>query len=129
MAEPFATSDDVAKLLMRDLTDAETTLADAMLLVASAKIRAQFPDIDDRIAAGTLDPVIAPHVAAEMVKRYLEARGPNDALSEQAGPFGKTWAKGESAKLMLTEDDLALLAPSGARAPRTINLGLGIPGP
>jgi len=85
--------------------------------------------IDDRIADGTVDETIVAHVAAEMVKRYLDARGPNDPIREEAGPFAETWGQGQGAALVLTDDDCALLAPTGPRRPRTINLGLGIPAP
>ena len=129
MSAPFATPADVALLMKRDLTDDETTLAERKLVVASAKIRARFPTIDSRITAGTIDPGLVTDVAAEMVKRYLQARDPGDAIREEAGPFAEAWSRGDGGAVELTGEDLALLAPASLGRPRYIALGLGIAPP
>jgi hypothetical protein len=128
MAAPFATTDDVAAI-WRPLSDAEETTATVLVEVASTIVRERFPNIDARLAAGTLSPTLARQVVAGMVRRYLEVRGPDIPIEEQAGPFRERWSPPQAAALTLTRDDVALLTPPTRRRRRTIPLGLGIAPP
>lgn len=67
--DPFATPADVAA--WRSLTPAEQIAVATQLEFASEIIRAELPDIDTRIAAGTLSTALAKHVAVQMVLRHL----------------------------------------------------------
>jgi hypothetical protein len=68
MADPFADPSDVAAR-WRPLSDVESATASALLDDASALIRAEYPDIDSRIAAGVLSAASVLAVTAGMVKR------------------------------------------------------------
>lgn len=110
MAEPFATSADVEDR-WRPLTPAETSIADTLVMDASALIRARFPGIDDTIAAGNLDAGIVTMVVAGMVKRALIA--PLDGVSQQSegtGPYShsETFAN-PMRNVFLTAADLVLI--------------------
>lgn len=68
----FATHTDVANL-WRPLTSEEQARATYLLGVASRRIRRDFPDVDDRLAAGTLADADVRDVAASMVIPVLGA--------------------------------------------------------
>jgi hypothetical protein len=112
---PLATVEDVNGRM--PLTDAQATLAQTLLLVASAMLRRQVPDIDSRIAAGTEDPLVVAQVPTEMVLRVL--RNPEALRQRQqtVGPFAETWSYDQTLAagyLTITPADLALLAPQVA---------------
>lgn len=72
----------------RDLTPAESGTVNALLDDASALLRAEYPDIDDRIATGNLDADVVAGIVAGMVKRSLMSPEPGITQeSETAGPF------------------------------------------
>jgi hypothetical protein len=128
MAAPFATPADIAAI-WRPLTAAEETTAEVLVDVASTIVRERFPTIDARLAAGALSPLLARQVVAGMVRRYLEVRGPDIPIEEQAGPFRERWSPPQAAALALTRDDAALLTPPARRRRSSIPLGLGIAPP
>jgi hypothetical protein len=129
MADPFATSDDVADL-WRPLTDTESNQVDSLLLVASAQLRQRLRNIDDRIAlfASTptadlaLDPILAVNAVVNAVRRYLN--NPTGALNQTVttGPYSKTIGYGERTGsqflprgvVLITDDDVAPLLPPDA---------------
>jgi hypothetical protein len=72
----------------RDLTPAETSIVNALLDDASALLRAEYPDIDDRIATGNLDADVVAGIVGRMVKRSLVSPDlPLQHETENAGPF------------------------------------------
>jgi hypothetical protein len=85
MADPFADPSDVAAR-WRPLSDEESATASALLDDASALIRAEYPDIDSRIAAGVLSAASVLAVTAGMVKRAMIA--PADGVSQQSETVG-----------------------------------------
>lgn len=126
----LATVDDLVTA-WRPLTDTESSAAANLLAVASAVIRRRFPTIDTRIATGDIEQVIVTHVAAELVRRFLSTRNPDEPVQQGAGPFTAGWPQAVTARAMvLNGDDLGMLAPvtTSTRA-RTIRLGLGITPP
>lgn len=117
--EPFATYGDVEEI-WRTLTPEEQTRATKLIEYASRKIRRLFVNIDDRIAAGSLDPLDVEMVVVAMVKRAMM----NSSLegmasqSQTAGPFAQTVKPSNpNGNLYLTKDEIASLgtrrAPMG----------------
>lgn len=94
MGVPYATTADLVAR-WRPLTVSETGTATVLLGDASVKIRAEFPDVDERIAADpqTLDPDVPKMVVCAMVKRAMLA-GTDEAVAasvqEAAGPFSRS---------------------------------------
>ncbi|MEX3655252.1 Gp19/Gp15/Gp42 family protein [Mycolicibacterium fortuitum] len=86
--DAFATSDELENR-WRPLSPSEKDRATVLLGDASVWLRAWFPDVDDRIAAGTLDVVAAEMVACAMVKRaMLDSDGLASEQNQQTmGPF------------------------------------------
>lgn len=101
--------------MFRPLSDAETTLAESLILRASAMLRNNAPTIDARIAAGTLDPVLASTAVAQMVIRVL--KNPNSYRQQTTGPFSvtydKDWACGF---LTVLQADLDTIADTSAES-------------
>lgn len=85
---PFAVAQDVADR-WRPLSATEEATADILAADASQMIRDRWPDVDDRIAAGTLDPATLIRVVAGMVKRAMISRDSEglDSRAQTAGPF------------------------------------------
>lgn len=83
----FATTDDIAARLGRDLTDAETTMADLLLDGATAVIAEAAGKDDDW--AESLDPVpqVLRFVAVEVVHRTLCNPQSLESASEQLGAY------------------------------------------
>lgn len=85
--EPFATPSDVAAR-WSGYRDSDEDIAATLCEDASSILRAEFPDIDDRIANGSLDRARATQVVAGMVKRALIAPMDGvDSQSETVGPY------------------------------------------
>lgn len=88
MADPFATAEDVAAR-WRTLTSDEQAIADQLCIDASNMIREQWPDVDARVAAGTLMAETLERIVANMVKRAMLVGDAEGLASQQqaAGPF------------------------------------------
>ena len=67
----FATVQDLGKA-WRPLSDEESTRAIYWLEVASRRVRRRWPDVDDRITTGTLDPLDVRDVVARLVLDVLD---------------------------------------------------------
>lgn len=110
MADPFATSQDVADR-WRPLDSAEQDMADVLAGDASTLIRARFPGIDSQVTAGTVDAGVLLIVVAGMVKRAMIA--PEDGVSQAndtVGPYG--WSRSFAnpmRNVFLTAADLTLI--------------------
>jgi len=117
MGAPFATADDVDALRpFRD--EDERAVADVLLVYGAPLIRKKQPDIDARIANGTLDPLLAQLVAVQMVIRVL--RNLDGVRQETVGPSSITYDLTEAiGRLTVTDEDLATIAP----APTGIGIG------
>lgn len=71
------------------LTPAQEGLTKALLRAASALVRSQFPDVDEQIASGLLDPDVVALAVTNMVLRVL--RNPSGLRSQTIGPFSYTY--------------------------------------
>lgn len=122
---PLATVGELAELF-RPLTTAEQSLAAALLRRASGMVRSRLPNVDIRIAAGTLDAGQAALAVIHMVLRVM--RNPAGVRTETVGPFTRTFDTRSSGLLALTDAELALLAPRRRRrAPAgTIRIRAGL---
>ncbi len=107
---PLATVGEVAEVF-RPLTLAEQSLARALLRRASALIRGRFPNLDQRIASGTIPAETAGQAAINMVLPVL--RNPNGLRAESVGPFSRTFDVSRAAGLLvLTAAEEKLLEPA-----------------
>lgn len=70
MAEPFATATDLADR-WRPLSTDEIITASVLLADASDMVRESFPDVEARLAAGTLLPSTLTRIVTGMVKRVM----------------------------------------------------------
>lgn len=125
MAEtPFATATDVAAR-WRTLTSEEVTRADVLAADASDMVRTRWPDVDDRVTAGTLSALSLTRVVANMVKRAMIV-GNNEGLeshSEGSGPFNYSDKfTNPNANLYFTAEDVRLL--TGKRGGRAFGVDL-----
>ncbi|MER7331668.1 MULTISPECIES: hypothetical protein [unclassified Micromonospora] len=134
MAEPFATPEQVAAVF-RPLTAAEAAIVAARLAAASRMLRGRFPDLDARIAAGTLDPDLAADAAVAMVLRVIRKPGAlagvGNLKAEATGPFRRDYYPDEDGDLdlVVTDAEVALLTPPQIRARRpagTIRVQAGL---
>lgn len=91
----------------RPLTAAERTKAEYWIGRASRRIRSRWRDVDDRLAAGTLDAAEVQDVAVEMVLAVLGGppiRGAK-SFSEGVGPMSRSATLvGASADPLVIED-------------------------
>lgn len=119
MAEPFANLDDLI-VRWRYLGDDEVNQAVTLLDDASAILRTVVRDVDARLEASLLDPVIPKMIVCGMVKRAMLAGSAADGVSatqEQTGPFMQqvTYAN-PLGNLYLTKADKRALGVGGQRA-------------
>ena len=111
MANPAQISDLEAR--WRPLTAAETTVAEALLEDAWQILLARVPLLQSRLDAATLDPALVVAVESAMVLRVL--RNPDGKRQESIDDYSWTRDNAVSAGLLYaTDDEVALLSPSGA---------------
>lgn len=123
---PLATVGEVAEL-WRPLTQSEEALAAALLRVASQMLRARYPDMADRIAAGTLDPGAPGRAAVSMTLRVLH--NPGGLRAETVGPFSRSYdVSGAAGLLVITSVEEALMAPPRASAASRVGTIMARPG-
>lgn len=120
----FATHEDLQDR-WKELSDEEVSRADVLLEDASVWLREWFPDLESRIAAGSIDAAVAKMVACAMVKRAMISSG-NEGItyaqrSEVYGPMshqtGLTYKNPEgNLYITVAERDLLDGQPSGAKS-------------
>lgn len=119
MASPFADVSDL-EARWRSLTPSEQTLATTLLADASAQVRAECPDVDERIADGSLDPDVPRRVVCAMVKRAMLApadQAPMAQMQQTAGPFSLSGTfVNPTGDLYLTKTERRLLGCARVRA-------------
>ncbi|MER7167035.1 hypothetical protein ABT336_13335 [Micromonospora sp. NPDC000207] len=120
---PLATAGQVAAVF-RPLNAEEERLVSAWLAQASRLLRHRFPDLDDRIAAGTLHARTAADAAVSMVLRVARRPGALTGVgglrSESTGPFRRDYydSAADDTDLVVTDVEVALLNPKVTRAGR-----------
>lgn len=112
----FATTSDLEGF-WRVLSAAERTRAVALLGYAASLIRAEWPDIDARLAAG-FDSTLPKFVSVTMVKRAMIA-GEGEGIAQDtrtAGPFSTSQSfTNPMGSLYLTGEERRMLSPTGTR--------------
>lgn len=102
--EALAAASDIAKV-WRPLTAAEATRADGLIESVSRAVRREWPDVDARIAAGTLDPasvtdvivwsvlpILMPGVDVPAnVRTYQQSSGSKSVSVTLDGPAAGSW--------------------------------------
>lgn len=115
---PFANRSAVAAR-WRTITAGEEATVDVLLEDASDMIRVRWPDIDDRVAAGSVDSKTLVRIVSAMVRRAMMNRGNDGVKQEQstAGPFsGQVTYSNPDGNLYLTAQDITDLSAPTARA-------------
>lgn len=117
MALQWATTAAVRDRWIGPGPDATDTQIATLLEDAESLIRREFPDIQERIDAGELEPRTVAAVAARAVIRVLRNPEGTRSTSEGAGPFQRqtTYAGDLPGELFLTDDDRAALGGTKAR--------------
>jgi hypothetical protein len=114
----FATKTDVAAR-WRTLSTDESTLVDALLEDASDMIRVRWPDVDERLTAGTLERKTLVRVVSAMVRRAMMNRGSEGVATTNtvAGPFAQnaTFTNADG-NLYLTAQDILDLSVATERS-------------
>lgn len=130
---PFVTSDD---LLEFGVAVADEAVADKLCAVASAMVRAEYPDIDDRITAGRPELVAVQWVVASMVKRALSVPAGGDGatgVTQAAGVFSQSFTFPGDSGLYFKKSERKLLsgraASTGAFTFNPVNTDSGTPLP
>lgn len=115
---PLATIGEVGELF-GTLIPAQEVLTKGLLRRASAMVRSRWPDLQARIAAGTIDPQAPIMAVINMVLRVL--RNPGGLKAETTGPFSRTYDTSTAAGLLvISETETELMAPpaeSGQASP------------
>jgi len=118
MAEPFATAADL-EVRWRPLSGDEQATAAALLTDASAIVRSEVKDIDERITLLKLDKDIVRAVVCSMVKRAMVAglQAGVSAQQQSAGPFAQSLTfTNPAGDLYLTRAERRRLGGVAARA-------------
>ncbi|MFE7799012.1 hypothetical protein [Nocardia sp. NPDC057440] len=103
------TIDDVQEISGETFVEPESTQVARYIAIASAKLRTRVAGIDDRIAAGTLDPVLVVGVGAEIVMRAVATvrRGLGVRRTEYPEISTEYEPRSESGLVFVTDDDIA----------------------
>lgn len=108
----YATPDDVAIRWGRELTAEESASITVRLEDSERMIRRRIPDLDDQIAAGTINVEDVVQVESDCVLRL--ARNPEGYVSETDGDY--TYKLSDNlagGALGITDDEWAILGVSG----------------
>lgn len=112
----WATFADVTDRWVGAAAPTDDTLVEALLSDAQAVILSEFPQIQDRIEAGTLPQGVLTMVQVRMVSRVL--RNPENLTywQQNTGPFGqgKNYGSGNT-DIWLTDEERNMLAPKRSK--------------
>ncbi|MBG6083242.1 Gp19/Gp15/Gp42 family protein [Zhihengliuella flava] len=113
----YATYQDLQKRWSSMPADLDQDTVTLFLEDASTLLRAWYPDVDARIAAGTLDDEAVKIIVCGMVRRALERPDDRDPgvtqRTDTTGPFSQTFQyRDADAVLYLTKNDRRILGGS-----------------
>lgn len=112
---PLALVGDVTGLEILYSVEADpaavNSLVRTLIRQASALLRYRIPDLDARIASGTVPASIAAHAVVNMIMRVM--RNPRALRSQTVGPFTRSFSPtAASALLEVTQGEVDLLTPA-----------------
>lgn len=118
----WATFADVTDRWVGNDAPTDTDLVAALIGDAEAVILAEYPLIQDRIDAGTLQLGLVKMVVVRMVTRVL--RNPENLTywQQTTGPFGQARNFGGGSDIFMTEEEENLLAPKKHGKAYEVNL-------
>lgn len=102
--DPFATADDVAARLGRDLTEHETTLADSVIETVGGLILEAVERDEDWAEAQASLPVLFETLCVEKAVALVAEPVPTVA-AETLGAYSVTWARSSDAGVFLTKSE------------------------
>ena len=107
--EPLFTVTDVEDIAGTTYEEPQLTQVNRFIAIASAKLRNKVPNLDERISAGTLDPVLVKGVGAEIVLRALAGLDRGVGVRRIEYPEWSTeFESGGTGRLVyVTDDDVA----------------------
>ncbi|WP_439377830.1 Gp19/Gp15/Gp42 family protein [Amycolatopsis lexingtonensis] len=104
----YATAQDVANRFIRPLDTDEQRVVNTRLDDSERMLRRRVPDLDEQIAAGTIDQADVVMIEADMVLRLI--RNPDGYKSETDGNYSYTIsAEVASGRLQVLPDEWSLL--------------------
>ncbi len=119
----YATADDVAARLGRDLDDAEQRLAAVLLDDVEHRLRARIADLDERVAASDHYRALVVSVEAAAVVRVL--RNPGGYRSETDGNYSYTIdTRAAAGFLTILDEEWALLGAARGAFTAVSHLGV-----
>lgn len=108
MSEPLFELTDVQEISGEEFVEPELTQVNRFIAIASAKIRNKVSLIDERLADGTLDPVLVKGVGAEVVMRAVATLRRGIGVRRTEYPEITTEYEPSAQRLVLvTDDDVA----------------------
>jgi hypothetical protein len=113
MATLWTTPADIVDRWVGNDTPTDTALLTALIEDAEATILAEYPLIQDRIDGGTLSAQLVTMVTVRMVNRQLRNPESLSSWQQTTGPFSQSRTFGTNSDFLMTNDERALLAPSG----------------
>jgi len=109
----YATAEDVAARLGRELEDGEVLLVDTRLGDAELLLKQRIPDLDEQVAASDDYEALVTMVESEMILRLV--RNPDGYSQESDGNYSYAiYQAVASGKLEITADELRLLGYSSS---------------
>ena len=109
MSEPLFELADVEEISGEEFAEPELTQVNRFIAIASAKIRNKVSLIDERLADGTLDPVLVKGVGAEVVMRAVATLRRGIGVRRTEYPEVTTEYEPSSAQrlVLVTDEDIA----------------------
>lgn len=109
MSEPLFELADVQQIAGEEFAEPELTQVNRFIAIASAKIRNKVSLIDERLADGTLDPVLVKGVGAEVVMRAVATLRRGIGVRRTEYPEVTTEYEPSSVQrlVLVTDDDVA----------------------
>lgn len=97
-----------------------------LILEAEDSVNAAFPDMEERVDAGTVPAIRVNRVVVRMVIRALRNPSGMRTQQETVGPFSGsvTFGGDEPGEIYLSAEDRAALAPNVSGVARTIRVGI-----
>lgn len=127
MSEPLFELADVEEISGEEFAEPELTQVNRFIAIASAKIRNKVSLIDERLADGTLDPVLVKGVGAEVVMRAVATLRRGIGVRRTEYPEVTTEYEPSSAQrlVLVTDEDIAdLIDTTDSGDAFTIRTGL-----